>query len=288
MTAHFFTVDVEEYFHVSAFESVIPRDEWQQRPGRLDISLPRILDLLDRHEARGTFFVLGWVAERMPALVRRIVAAKHEVASHGYWHRRIPTLTPGEFRDDLRRSKRVLEDVTGSPVLGFRAPSFSLIPGYEWAFDVLVEEGFRYDSSLFPVRRRGYGYASAPKVPHVIRRASGLLAEFPLATTVVGPLSVPAAGGGYLRHLPFALVRRAFRQASLSGIPATFYVHPWEIDPSQPRVPVSYLTRFRHYRGLAKTLPRMERLLADFRFVDIASAVDRVLRGDAPRYQTAS
>jgi len=201
------------------------------------------------------------------------VDAGHEIASHGYWHRRVTSLSPAEFRDDLRASKYALEDLAGAPVVGYRAPSFSIIPGYEWAFDVLLEEGFRYDSSLFPIRRRGYGYPGASREPNVISRHAGNLAEFPLATTEFGGVTIPAAGGGYLRQFPFSVIRRAFQEATARGSAATFYIHPWEIDPEQPRLPVSLLTRVRHYRGLGTTLPRIKQLLAEFRFTSIGAAL---------------
>lgn len=268
---HFFTVDVEEYFHVNAFESVVARDAWESYPRRLELAVPILLDLLAGVGARGTFFTLGWVAKHSPGVVRDIARAGHEIASHGYWHRRVTTLTPQEFREDLRTSKQELEDVIGAPVLGFRAPSFSIVPGREWAFDVLLEEGFRYDSSLFPIHRRGYGYPGVPGTPHMIARAGGALAEFPLATTSFFGYPVPAAGGGYLRQLPFGVIRRAFEDSRRRGEPATFYIHPWELDPSQPRLPVPFLTRVRHYRGLDRTRDRIAALLRDFRFGTIAS-----------------
>jgi polysaccharide deacetylase family protein (PEP-CTERM system associated) len=275
-TSHFFTVDVEEYFQVRALEGVVSRDEWSRWPLRLDQSMPVLLDQLRKANATGTFFVLGWVAEHSPEIVRRIAEAGHEVASHGYWHRRVMTMTPAEFREDVRSSKRALEDLAGAPVLGFRAPNFSITPGCEWAFDILLEEGYRYDSSVFPIHRPGYGSPSAPRVPHMLVRPSGALAEFPLATTSVLGFAVPAAGGGYLRQFPFAVIRRAFSEASARGIPATFFIHPWELDPGQPRLKVPLLTRIRHYRGLASTTQRIGRLLAEFRFVSIASMLDRM------------
>jgi len=271
---HIFTVDVEDYFHVAAFEGVVARHDWGSFPSRIEGNLDVLLGLLARHGATATFFTLGWVADHHPLAVRRIVDAGHEVASHGYWHRRVDTLSPREFRDDVRASKAVLEDCSGAPVVGFRAPNFSIRPGCEWAFDVLVEEGYRYDSSLFPIRRPGYGYPAAPGVPHVVHRPSGSITEFPLATTRWRGASVPAAGGAYLRHLPFSVIRRAFREHDESGIPATFYVHPWELDPDQPRLPVPWLTRVRHYGGLARTLPRLERLLAEFRFTSAARCLN--------------
>jgi len=270
-TTHFFTVDVEEYFQVNAFESVVAREHWSSMPRRLDQSMPQLLDRLAHAGARGTFFVLGWVAEQSPHIVRAIVDAGHEVASHSFWHRRVVTMTPAQFREDLRASKQAIEQVAGTAVIGFRAPSFSIIPGYEWAFDILIEEGFRYDSSVFPIRRSGYGNPDAPKVPHVITRAGGSLTEFPLATTSIFGTTIPAAGGGYLRQFPLAVIRRAFAEADAKRTPATFYIHPWEIDPDQPRLPVSWLTRVRHYRGLSRTLGRIEQLLSAFRFVSIAS-----------------
>lgn len=273
-TRHFFTVDVEEYFHVSAFESVIPREQWNRWPPRLDRSVPVLLEELQRAGATATFFVLGWVAAHSPDVVLQIARAGHEIASHGYWHRRIHTMSSSAFGDDVRASKAVLEDLTGVPVSGYRAPSFSIVPGCEWAFDVLLEQGFRYDSSLFPIRRRGYGYPNAPRMPHTIKRSRGQLAEFPLATASIAGLTLPAAGGGYLRHLPFSLVRSAFASASRQGVPATFYVHPWEIDEEQPRVPVGALTRMRHYRGLSRTLGRLRSLLTEFQFRSIASFLD--------------
>ncbi|HEU4700629.1 MAG TPA: XrtA system polysaccharide deacetylase [Gemmatimonadales bacterium] len=271
---HFFTVDVEEYFQVTAFEQIVARDEWTRLPSRVERSVDRLLDLLARHGAHGTFFTLGWVARSHPWVVRRIADAGHEIACHSYWHRRVWTLSPAEFRADVRDAKAALEDVTGRPVHGFRAPSFSIRPGVEWAFDVLLEEGYRYDSSLFPIRRPDYGYPGAPCEPHLIERRAGTLLELPLATMTLAGLRLPAAGGGYLRQLPFGVVRAAFRQAAARGVPAVFYIHPWEIDVEQPKLPTSWLTRRRHYGGLARTLPRLERLCGEFRFTAIAHHYD--------------
>ncbi len=275
-TEHFFTVDVEEYFQVKAMESVVSRAEWMSHPSRVAGSIDALLGSLERHGARGTFFVLGWLAKHRPEVVRAIVDAGHEIASHGFWHERVTTLHREAFRDDVRSSKRALEDLAGTAVVGYRAPNFSIVPGCEWAFDILIEEGYRYDSSLFPIRRPGYGYPTAPLVPHLIEREYGRLAEFPLATTSIWSHRLPAAGGGYLRQFPYAIIRRAFREASERGEPATFYIHPWEVDPDQPRLPVSSLTRIRHYRGLDGTLGRIERLLSEFKFATIASYLPRL------------
>jgi polysaccharide deacetylase family protein (PEP-CTERM system associated) len=270
-TSHFFTVDVEEYFQVKALESAVSRDEWVSRPSRLARSIEALLETLDRHSVQGTFFALGWIAEHRPEVVSAIAAAGHEIASHGFWHERVTALDRDAFREDVRSSKHTLEDLIGVEVVGYRAPSFSIIPGWEWAFDVLVEEGYRYDSSLFPIRRSGYGYPDAPPIPHVIHRAGGSLAEFPLATTSILRYPVPAAGGGYLRQFPLAIIRRAFREASERGEPATFYIHPWEIDPGQPRLPVSVFNRLRHYRGLDSALARIDLILEEFSFSTISS-----------------
>jgi polysaccharide deacetylase family protein (PEP-CTERM system associated) len=270
-TSHFFTVDVEEYFQVKALESAVSRSEWMSCPSRLARSMDALLARLDRYSASGTFFVLGWIAKHRPEVVRDIAAAGHEIASHGYWHERVTAQDHDAFREDIRTSKQTVEDLIGREVIGYRAPSFSIVPGCEWAFDVLIEEGYRYDSSLFPIRRRGYGYPNAPRVPHVIQRPAGSLAEFPLATTSIFRYPVPAAGGGYLRQFPLSIIRRAFREASDRSEPATFYIHPWEIDPGQPRLPVSVLNRIRHYRGLDGTLDRIDQLLEEFPFATIAS-----------------
>src|ERR1051325_11449813 len=241
--SHFFTVDVEEYFQVSAFESVVARADWSARPTRVSRSVDTLLEALARHDVKGTFFVLGWIAEHRPDVVRAIAGAGHEIASHGFWHQRVNSLDEQAFREDVRAAKRTLEDLVGSAVIGYRAPSFSITPGFEWALDVLVDEGYRYDSSLFSIARNGYRYPTSRQVPHLLQRRNGSLAEFPLATTTVLGCRVPAAGGGYLRQFPFSLIRRAFREATERGESATFYIHPWEIDPPQPRMPVSSVTR---------------------------------------------
>lgn len=269
--SHFFSVDVEEHFQVSAFEAVLPRSAWGSQPSRVEANTNRLLDLLGRHDATATFFTLGWVARRAPQLVRRIVSAGHEIASHTWWHPRVSTLTPEAFREEVRSSKAVLEDVGGVAVTGFRAPSFSIRPGMEWAFDVLLEEGYAWDSSLFPIRRPDYGYPGTPLGPHLIQRPGGTLQEFPLATLDVLGVRIPAAGGGYLRHLPAGIVHRALRDHEARGRPAMFYVHPWEVDPDQPRLDVGLMSRYRHYRGLHRVHPRLQRLLTDFRFTSVAS-----------------
>jgi polysaccharide deacetylase family protein (PEP-CTERM system associated) len=273
---HFFTVDVEEYFQVNAFEDIVSRDAWPSFPSRVAQNVDRVLEVLSRFGVHGTFFTLGWVAKRHPRVVTRIVAAGHEIASHGWWHRKVTSLTVSEFREDVRSTKALLEDITGRPVLGYRAPSFSIVPGREWAFDVLIEEGYRYDSSIFPVRRTDYGYPDAAPIAHVIERPAGRLCEFPLATMLWNGVRIPAAGGGYLRHFPYNMIRRAFREHTDEGLPAVFYIHPWELDPEQPRLPVSLLTKVRHYGGLRNTGERLERLLGEFRFTSLADGLEGV------------
>ncbi len=274
MIKHIFTVDVEEYFHALALSRAAPRSRWSSLPSRVEHSTNLLLELLARHDTVATFFVVGWVAERFPGLVRRIAVAGHEVASHSYWHRPVTSFQPEEFREDLRHSRITLEQVTGRRVHGFRAPSFSIVPGIEWAFDILLEEGFTWDSSLFPIRRPEYGYPESPRDPYVIRRKAGSLLELPLATTTFMGMRLPAAGGAYLRQLPYALTRRAFREHSERGVPAMFYMHPWEIDDAQPRLRVKMLSRLRHYRGLDGMRGRVDRLLTDFRFTSVERALD--------------
>ncbi len=252
------------------------RADWDRFEPRVVGSVYRLLDMLARHEARATFFVVGWVAERHPDLVRGIAHAGHEIASHSWDHARVTDQSPLTFRDSVRRAKYLLEDLAGAPVLGFRAPSFSIVPGREWALDVLIEEGYRYDSSLFPVRRPGYGYANGHPDPHWLERPVGRIAEVPPTTLRRWGTNVPAGGGAYFRLFPYAVVRAALRDCAHRGAPGTFYIHPWELDPDQPRIAVPWPTRVRHYGGLRRTAPRLERLLVEFRFTAIADTLARL------------
>ncbi|MBK7905625.1 MAG: DUF3473 domain-containing protein [Gemmatimonadetes bacterium] len=279
---HFFTVDVEEYFQVVALEPYAPRDRWESYPRRAADATLRLLELLARHNAIGTFFTVGWLAEREPALMKAIVAAGHEVASHTWDHVRITHQTPEAFRESVRRTKRLIEDQTGAAVVGFRAPSFSIVRGTEWALDILLEEGYRYDSSLFPVKRAGYGYEGGARDPHWIARPAGRLAEFPPATLRLAGRTLPAAGGAYFRILPPTLVHMAVRETEERGQPATFYIHPWEWDPGQPRFDVPLLTRIRHYAGQGGVWGRMDRLLAAYDFTSIASVLSQGTDGPTP------
>ena len=263
---HHFTVDVEEYFQVAALAPYVARGSWETTTSRLTVGMRPLLDLLSEQQVRGTFFVLGWVAKRHGALVREIAASGHEVASHGWGHEKVTSLSVEEFRASVRDSKNALEDLTGSAVFGYRAPSFSIVRGGEWALEVLVEEGYRYDSSLYPVRRSGYGFVGGARDPYRIETPAGTLDELPPATLRCASQTLPAGGGAYLRLLPYALVHAAFVTAERRGVPATFYIHPWELDPGQPRLDVPLLTRIRHYGGLRRTLPRLRRLLTQFAF----------------------
>ncbi len=282
MIAHHFTVDVEEYFQVAAFEGVVPRTAWPSFESRAERGLAELLELLQRHEARATFFVLGWLAERRPRLVRAIVAAGHELASHGWDHRRVTEQTPAAFRDSVRRAKRLLEDVAGVAVVGFRAPSFSIVPGREWALDLLIAEGHLYDSSLFPVRRRGYGYPGGRRDPHWVHRPIGRLLEFPPAVWRCGGVNIPAGGGAYFRMFPYGITRAAFRECERRGAPGTFYVHPWELDPDQPRVAAPLAARIRHYSGLGSVGRRLERLLGEFRFTALRDTLAAFAAAESP------
>jgi polysaccharide deacetylase family protein (PEP-CTERM system associated) len=261
-----FTVDVEDWFQVSAFEKYVSRAGWENRESRVQRNTDVVLALLAERGSKGTFFTLGWVAQQFPAVVRSIVSAGHEIASHGFWHQRIHTIGEAEFREDVRTAKAVIEDVAGVAVHGYRAPSFSLTDDVAWAARILVEEGHSYDSSRFPIARRGYGTASGESVPHYLHTASGPLAEYPPAVWNVGRLRVPVAGGGWFRQLPLPVIQRGLRAVLTSGRPAVFYIHPWEIDPGQPRLPVDLITRIRHYRGLSAAEQRLRTLLQTWTF----------------------
>lgn len=264
---HHFTIDVEEYFHPTALAPYFSPDQWDGLERRSPGVIDRLMGFLAERDTRGTFFVVGWLAEKEPAMVRAIADAGHEVASHGYEHATVDVLGPDGFRESVRRSKAVLEEIVGSPVLGYRAPSFSIVPGREWAFDVLLEEGYRYDASLFPVRQHPtYGYPEAPRDPFWISRPAGQLAEFPSTTASVFGSTLPASGGAYFRILPYKLLQTGLRQAASRSAPGMFYLHPWELDDWTPRVAAPRLQRLRTFAGRRRTWPRMDRMLREFRF----------------------
>jgi len=263
-----FSVDVEDYFQVANLAPAIARDSWAQRESRVERNTQRLLDALAERSIRGTFFVLGWIAERHPGLIRRIAQAGHEIASHGFSHQLIYQQSPGEFREETVRSKRLLEDLIGTAVIGYRAASFSITRDSLWALDVLIDAGFRYDSSIFPIRHDRYGIPGASPEPGRVAAPSGrTLAEFPMSAASFFGLQVPVCGGGYFRLLPYWVTRRGLRQINESHHrPFTFYLHPWELDPGQPRVNVGWLARLRHYTNLNRCEERLRRLLREFRF----------------------
>jgi polysaccharide deacetylase family protein (PEP-CTERM system associated) len=280
------TIDVEDYFQVSAFERVVARSRWHEYESRVASNTDRLLGTLAETGVTATFFVLGWVAERDPSIVRRIASAGHEIASHGFGHRLVYDLSPDEFRDDVRRGKAVVEAAAGRSVRGYRAPSFSITERSLWALDVLIEEGFAYDASIFPIRHDRYGIPTAPRHPFWVSAGAGTtgtsqwhtaamgdLLEIPSSTIRIGGSNLPVGGGGYFRLLPYWWTRHGIRRLNeVEGRPAVFYLHPWEVDPRQPRLGGSRLSRFRHYRNLAKTEARLRQLLADFRFGTITEA----------------
>lgn len=270
-----FTVDVEDYYQVSAFEKDVGRDEWDRWESRVEHNTQRMLQLLHRHNVRGTFFVLGWVARRFPGLVRQIQACGHEVGTHGYWHRLIYELSPGEFREDLRQSRAALEDAIGAEVTAHRAASFSVTARSLWALEILVEEGFLADSSIFPVHHDRYGIPHAPRRLHRLTTPAGELWEFPPSVARWAGVNLPVGGGGYFRLFPlfwthYCLDRINRRERQ----PFVFYVHPWEIDPHQPLVPArSRLSRFRHYVGLRRSEGKLDRLLGRFHFGRLSDVI---------------
>ena len=275
-----FTVDVEDYFQVSAFEKVVGRDQWTGFAPRVEANTRRILDLLDRHDTKATCFVLGWVAERNPGLVREIDARGHEVACHGYSHRLVYNQTEAEFADETRRAKTALEQAIGRPVRGYRAASYSITRKSLWALDALIDLGFEYDSSIFPVRHDRYGIPGAPRFPHIIERGAGrTIVEFPISTLNLGGYHLPVGGGGYFRIFPYWLSSGAIAYLNRrERKPAMFYVHPWEVDPDQPRIAAGLLSRFRHYYHLDKCELRLDRLLAGAPFNKVEVVLQEFMR----------
>ncbi len=273
---HCLTFDVEEHFQVSAFDSPMRRRHWDHFESRVERNTDKVLALLSAHGVRATFFVLGWVAERYPELVRSIARGGHEVASHGYGHELVTSLTAVRFREDVSKAKRILEDIVGEPVLGYRAPSFSLVEETRWALRILVEEGYRYDSSIFPILHDVYGIPGANPVWHQISTEAGWIWEFPPSTVKVSGVRFPVAGGGYFRLFPYPILRRLLRRVEKEAQPLVLYLHIWELDPGQPRMTGSLLSRFRHYHNLDKTEQRLLCLLQDFCFAPVREAAAAV------------
>ncbi|MGA7262095.1 MAG: XrtA system polysaccharide deacetylase [Stellaceae bacterium] len=273
--ANAMTIDVEDYFQVEAFASTIDRSDWESLPGRVERNTERLLEILAESGVEATFFILGWVAERHPQLVRGVVAQGHEVASHGFCHLRVDRQTPEEFRDDVRRSKRVLEDLGGVPVRGYRAPTFSIGGGSKWAHAILAEEGYSYSSSVYPVKHDLYGTPEAPRTP--FSPVASML-EIPLTSVRMLGVDMPVSGGGYFRLLPYQVTRGLLHYARrVNHSPAVFYLHPWEIDPEQPRQQSApWKSRFRHYLNLDRTERRLRRLLRNFTW----TRMDRLFLSD--------
>lgn len=269
--------DVEDYFHAHAFAGIVRFEEWPSLESRVVTNTRRLLDLLEEYQVAATFFVLGWVAERHPALVREIHERGHEMGCHGYAHRLVYQMTPRQFFEDTTRARQAIEDATGAPLLGYRAPTFSIVRESLWALDILEGMGFGYDSSIFPIVHDRYGIPDAPRFPYRVQLPSGgHMAEFPLTTFTVLGQRLPVAGGGYFRLAPYALVKAALRHVNhAEGQPVIVYLHPWELDPDQPRLPVGPLTRFRHYVNLDTTHQKLRRLLVDFQFAPIGQILRR-------------
>jgi polysaccharide deacetylase family protein (PEP-CTERM system associated) len=260
------TVDVEDYFHVQAFARVVDPSDWDGYPSRVERNTYRVLEIFARRSVRGTFFLLGWVAERYPGLVQAICKAGHRIGCHSYAHRAIYEGNQSDFRNDLRRARQVIEDISGIAVKSFRAPSYSITARTLWALEILGEEGFEYDSSIFPIVHDSYGIPEAPRFPHIKDLLSGAqIKEFPPSTVRILGSNIPVAGGGYLRLFPYQLTAWAIRHLNeAEHQPAMVYLHPWELDPHQPRITASWLSRFRHYQNLDSTETKCLKLLDDF------------------------
>ncbi|MGB6361209.1 MAG: XrtA system polysaccharide deacetylase [Thermoanaerobaculia bacterium] len=266
-----FSVDVEDYFQVEAFAGAVSRSDWESFEPRVESNTRRVLELLDRKQVKATFFVLGWVAERFPGLVREIASQGHELGAHGYDHRPVTDLTREEFRQDTGRSKRILEDLIGSEVIGYRAPTYSIVRKTLWALDILLEEGYRYDSSIFPILHDRYGIPSAARFPGVVsQNGSSSLFEFPISTVHILGGNLPFVGGGYLRQYQMRFILWGMRRVNtVERQPVIVYVHPWEMDPDQPDLAVGAMSRLRHYRNLDQTEQRLDLLMDRFRFTTV-------------------
>jgi polysaccharide deacetylase family protein (PEP-CTERM system associated) len=277
VTLNALSVDLEEWFQVANFAKRIERSDWDLLPSRVRDATRRLLDAADATGNRATFFVLGWVAERHPDLLREIARRGHEIACHGYGHELVYEIGPERFRADLRRARAAIEQAIGAPVRGYRAPSYSITQASLWALPILVEEGFAYDSSIFPIRHHRYGIPGFARRPVRLELGGGLaIREFPLTTLAAGPWTLPLAGGAYLRFLPPALFRWGLARLIEAGEPTVLYVHPWEIDPEQPRQAVPWLVRLNHYHNLHRTEARLRQLLERFRFAPLGEVLGRL------------
>ena len=271
------TVDVEDYFQVTAFRRQQSIDDWDSLESRLQRNSERILELLSTTGSQATFFALGWVAEKYPRVITQIAECGHKIACHSYEHRLVYEMTPQEFREDTRRAKSLLEDLSGRAVEGYRAPSFSITKDSLWAFEILAELGFTYDSSIFPIEHPNYGMPHSPRAPFLVETRSGSLVEFPMPTLELAGRRSPLAGGAYLRLLPYVFTRWGIRFLNeQENLPVCVYIHPWELDPEQPRMGGTPSARLRHYLGLRGTEEKLRRLLRDFRFCSLESLVGQL------------
>jgi polysaccharide deacetylase family protein (PEP-CTERM system associated) len=284
------SVDLEDYFHVEAFASQISRSRWGTLPSRVLQNTQRTLEVLDRGNCRATFFVLGWIAEREPKLIHELARAGHELACHSHLHRPLHTLKPSEFRDDLIRSRTAIENAAGTRVVGFRAPTFSITQKSLWALEILAEEGFQYDSSIFPIHHDLYGMPDAPRWPHRRGLPSGQsIWEIPPSTVRMGKMNIPFGGGGYLRLLPMPFTRWAIRRTHRrERQPVVVYFHPWELDPDQPRLTGSWRSRVRHYTGLGKTANRLDEILSRGNFQPLINLVRRLETDSTPAFNSTN
>jgi polysaccharide deacetylase family protein (PEP-CTERM system associated) len=270
------TIDLEDYYHVSAFQELMPAETWSSQQSRVDRNTDLLLDWLDEAGCKATFFTLGWVAEQQPNIVRKVANRGHEIACHSLRHRTVYKMTPEEFHSDTRQAKQLLEDVSSTPVLGYRAPSFSITQDSLWALTVLAELGFTYDSSIFPVRHANYGIPQALRLPHRVPTPAGSIVEFPMTTLEFGGRRSPFAGGAYLRFLPYWYTRWGIRYLNdHEQHPVCVYLHPWEIDPDQPSMPGSFTSRMRHYLGLRSTPAKFRNLIRDFEFSPLGALVSQ-------------
>lgn len=272
------TIDVEDYFHVTAFEKYVKYEDWDIYPSRVKTNTLKILNMLEEFSVKATFFILGWVAEKHPSIIKEIQRSGHEIACHGYNHELIYNITPESFRQDIKKAKMLLEDICGEKVNCYRAPSYSITEESLWALDILIEEGFTHDSSIFPVHHDIYGIPNARRFPHEIKRPSGVIKEFPISTLEFRisnfRFRIPISGGGYLRLFPVWLIKRAINYVNEhEKQPVILYFHPWEIDPEQPRINAGIKSRFRHYINLDKTAGKAKHLLSSFKFAPISQVL---------------
>ena len=269
-----FTVDVEEYFQVEAFSDFIKKEDWDKYPSRVEQQTGRLLDILASFQVRGTFFILGWLAERNPGLVTAIHQRGHEIASHGYDHTMVTKMNKEEFRKDIRKTKEILERITNEEVRGYRAPTFSILEKTSWAYEILLEEGYRYSSSVFPIYHDRYGWPGFGSEPRVMAKGGNSeICEVPMSTRSLGPLIIPFAGGGYLRAYPWFLTKVLFDDSNNGGNPVIVYIHPWELDLHHPEIEASFFKKIRHYHGLSSTEKKLECLLKAWKFDTVANFV---------------